>query len=149
MTDTDDLTADDLEQLAQSLAVDGSLGRADTLRVVEVLRALARERKIWLWFATDLVTELQIATDLLGFDHERHREIQLAAVATSFADGRKRMDLVERIKSFEQSRDPDRPPNSAPDQRARSPGRCSTRVGNRDRSVRRADQMGRDSCRSR
>jgi len=45
MTDADDLTADDLEQLAQSLAVDGSLGRADTLRIVEVLRALAAARR--------------------------------------------------------------------------------------------------------
>ena len=43
--DADNLTADDLEQLAQSLAVDGSLGRADTLRVVEVLRALAAGRR--------------------------------------------------------------------------------------------------------
>jgi hypothetical protein len=45
MTDTADLTADDLDQLAQSLAIDGSLGRADTLRVVDVLRALAAARR--------------------------------------------------------------------------------------------------------
>ena len=45
MTDADDLTADELDQLAQILAVDGSLGRADTLRVVEVLRALAATRR--------------------------------------------------------------------------------------------------------
>ena len=38
-------TADELDQLAQSLAIDGSLGRADTLRVVEVLRALAAARR--------------------------------------------------------------------------------------------------------
>ena len=43
--DADHLTADDLDQLAQSLAVDGSLGRVDTLRVVEVLRALAAARR--------------------------------------------------------------------------------------------------------
>lgn len=45
MTDADDLTADELDQLAQSLAVDGSLGRADTLRVVDLLRALAAARR--------------------------------------------------------------------------------------------------------
>ena len=46
MTDpADTLTADDLEQLAQSLAIDGSLGLADTLRVVGVLRALAAVRR--------------------------------------------------------------------------------------------------------
>ena len=46
MTDNaDNLTADDLEQLAQSLAVDGSLGRADTLKVVDALRALAALRR--------------------------------------------------------------------------------------------------------
>jgi hypothetical protein len=43
--DADDLTADELEQLAQSLAVDGSLRRADTLRVVDVLRAVAKVRR--------------------------------------------------------------------------------------------------------
>jgi len=43
--DADNLTDDDLEQLAQSLAVDGSLGRADTLRVVDALKALAAERR--------------------------------------------------------------------------------------------------------
>jgi hypothetical protein len=43
MTDTaDTLTADELDQLAQSLAIDAALGRADTLKVVEVLRELAR-----------------------------------------------------------------------------------------------------------
>jgi hypothetical protein len=45
MPDADDLTAGELEQLAQSLAIDGSLGRADTLRVVDVLRALAATRR--------------------------------------------------------------------------------------------------------
>ena len=39
--DADNLTDDDLKQLAQSLAVDGSLGRADTLRVVDASQALA------------------------------------------------------------------------------------------------------------
>lgn len=42
MTDAYDLAADELDQLTQSLAIDGLLGRADTLRVVEVLRALAK-----------------------------------------------------------------------------------------------------------
>ena len=45
MIDADDPIADEYDQLAQSLAVDGSLARADTLRVVEVLRALAAERR--------------------------------------------------------------------------------------------------------
>ena len=45
MTDDHEPTADELDQLAQSLAVDGSLGRADTLRIVEVLRALAAARR--------------------------------------------------------------------------------------------------------
>jgi hypothetical protein len=36
MPDADDLTADELDQLAQSLAIDGSLGRADMLKVVAV-----------------------------------------------------------------------------------------------------------------
>ena len=33
------------KQIAQSLAIDGSLGRADALWVVEVLRALAAARR--------------------------------------------------------------------------------------------------------
>ena len=45
MTDENEPTADELDQLAQSLAIDGSLGRADTLRVVEVLRASAEARR--------------------------------------------------------------------------------------------------------
>ena len=45
MTDDNEPTADELDQLAQSLAIDGSLDRADTLRVVEVLRALAAARR--------------------------------------------------------------------------------------------------------
>jgi hypothetical protein len=44
MTDDNEPTADELDQLDQSLAVDGSLGRADALRVVEVLRELAAAR---------------------------------------------------------------------------------------------------------
>lgn len=46
MTDhADILSADELDQLARSLAIDGRFGRADTLQVVEVLRELARERR--------------------------------------------------------------------------------------------------------
>ena len=45
MLDADNLTADELDQLAQSLAIGGSLGRADTLKVVDVLRALAAARR--------------------------------------------------------------------------------------------------------
>jgi aminodeoxyfutalosine deaminase len=36
------------------------------------------------WFATDLVHELQIASELLGVAPERHRAMQLDAVAASF-----------------------------------------------------------------
>ena len=45
MTDDNEPTAEELDQLAQSFAVDGSLGRADTLRVVDALRALAAARR--------------------------------------------------------------------------------------------------------
>jgi hypothetical protein len=47
MTDDHDATptADELEQLARSLAMDGSLGRRDALRVAEVLREVAARRR--------------------------------------------------------------------------------------------------------
>lgn len=35
-------TPDEITQIAQSLAIDGSLGRADTMLVVEILRWVAR-----------------------------------------------------------------------------------------------------------
>lgn len=38
-------TTDELNQIAQSLAIDGSLGRADALVVVEVLHWVARNRE--------------------------------------------------------------------------------------------------------
>lgn len=37
------------------------------------------------WFATDLITELQLATDHLGVDLDMHRRLQLDAVEASFA----------------------------------------------------------------
>ncbi|HSJ91135.1 MAG TPA: hypothetical protein VK917_03650 [Ilumatobacter sp.] len=44
-TDDDELTPDELEQIARSLAMDGSLGRADAQRAATVLReAAARGR---------------------------------------------------------------------------------------------------------
>jgi len=43
--DDHELTSDELEQLACSLALDGSLGRADAQRVAEVLRELAARRR--------------------------------------------------------------------------------------------------------
>ena len=45
MTDTDRPTGPELEQLAMSLAMDGSLGRRDALRVAEVLREVARRER--------------------------------------------------------------------------------------------------------
>ena len=41
MTNDDTLTADELEQLARSLAMDGSLGRYDAQRVADVLPEVA------------------------------------------------------------------------------------------------------------
>ena len=45
MTDDDLPTAVELEQLARSLAMDGSLGRDDAQVVAEVLRWVARQRE--------------------------------------------------------------------------------------------------------
>lgn len=45
MTDDDLPTAAELEQLARSLAMDGSLGRDDAQVVAEVLRWVARQRE--------------------------------------------------------------------------------------------------------
>jgi len=45
VTDADDLAADELDQLARSLAVDKSFGRADMFGVIEVLRSLAAARR--------------------------------------------------------------------------------------------------------
>lgn len=43
MDDHDDIpTADDLEQLARSLSMDGSLGRHDAQTIAEALRRMAR-----------------------------------------------------------------------------------------------------------
>lgn len=42
MTNDDDLSPDELEQLARSLSMDGSLGRNDAQRVGSALRRLAR-----------------------------------------------------------------------------------------------------------
>ena len=36
------------------------------------------------WFATDLVSELAVATDVLGVTREQHRAMQLDAVDASF-----------------------------------------------------------------
>jgi adenosine deaminase len=36
------------------------------------------------WFATDLVHELEIATEMLAVSPEQHRAMQLDAVAASF-----------------------------------------------------------------
>jgi adenosine deaminase len=49
------------------------------------------------WFATDLVTELTIATELLGVGLERQRAMQLDAVAASFMSGERRRSLAQEI----------------------------------------------------
>jgi hypothetical protein len=43
--DDDNLTADELHQLARSLAMDGSLGRHDAQRVADVLLEVAARRR--------------------------------------------------------------------------------------------------------
>jgi len=53
------------------------------------------------WFATDLVTELQIATEVFGVDHERHREMQIDAVAASFMSGGSKASVVAEIEAFD------------------------------------------------
>lgn len=52
------------------------------------------------WFATDVVTELTIATEVLGVEPERHRAMQLDAVAASFAPDGLRRSLTDEIRSF-------------------------------------------------
>jgi adenosine deaminase len=52
------------------------------------------------WFATDLVTELSIASEILGVTREQHIEMQLDAVAASFADLSTKQRLVDEIADF-------------------------------------------------
>ncbi len=49
------------------------------------------------WFATDLVHELEIATELLGVSLDRHRAMQLDAVAASFMSAEAATTLRQAI----------------------------------------------------
>lgn len=49
------------------------------------------------WFATDLVTELEIATEVLGVTLDQHRVMQLDAVAASFMSAELRDQLAPEI----------------------------------------------------
>ncbi|HEY5662641.1 MAG TPA: adenosine deaminase [Ilumatobacter sp.] len=81
----------------------------DLLQVVERLadhplpRLLAAGLRVCLntddpgWFATDLVTELVIASDLFGLDRDRHRALQLDAVDASFMGADRRAALRAEI----------------------------------------------------
>ena len=52
------------------------------------------------WFATDLVTELQIASEVLGVSPERHAAMQLDAVAASFMSSEMAAALHQDITDF-------------------------------------------------
>lgn len=52
------------------------------------------------WFATDLITELTIATDVLGVTLEQHRAMQLDAVAASFMSAESRAALTSAITGY-------------------------------------------------
>ncbi len=49
------------------------------------------------WFATDLTTELRLATEHLGVGREQHRAMQLDAVAASFMPNAARTNLAREI----------------------------------------------------
>lgn len=52
------------------------------------------------WFATDLVTELTIASDLFDVDRAQHRSMQLDAVAASFMPSDAKRLLTSQIENF-------------------------------------------------
>ena len=52
------------------------------------------------WFATDLITELTIAGDVLGVTLEQHRAMQLDAVEASFLSDTKRATLRAEIVDY-------------------------------------------------
>ena len=53
------------------------------------------------WFATDLVTELTIASDLFGLDRARHRAMQLDAIDASFMSAEAKATLASEIAAFD------------------------------------------------
>ena len=52
------------------------------------------------WFATDLVTELEIASEVLGVSLEQHRAMQVDAVAASFMPSTAKQLLTSQIENF-------------------------------------------------
>jgi aminodeoxyfutalosine deaminase len=54
------------------------------------------------WFDTDLITELEIASDL-GVDHDAHLGMQRAALAASFAPASVRRTIAEELDAYERS----------------------------------------------
>ena len=52
------------------------------------------------WFATDLVSELVIATDVLGVSLEDHRRMQLDAISASFLPAASAMALATEVAAF-------------------------------------------------
>ncbi len=54
------------------------------------------------WFATDLVTELTIASELLGVTLDQHRAMQLDAIAASFMTSERRTALQAEVTAYKQ-----------------------------------------------
>ena len=52
------------------------------------------------WFATDLVHELSVASEVLGVTREQHVAMQLDAVAASFAEHATKQRIVDQIATF-------------------------------------------------
>jgi aminodeoxyfutalosine deaminase len=52
------------------------------------------------WFATDLVTELTLATDHLGVSHDGHRSMQLAAADAAFMPDALRRAFVDEVLAY-------------------------------------------------
>ncbi len=53
------------------------------------------------WFATDLVTELAIASERFGWDHHQHRAAQLDAVDASLADDSLKRQIAGELTDFD------------------------------------------------
>jgi len=52
------------------------------------------------WFATDLVTELRIASEVLGVDQETHLGMQLDAVKASYASDAQKATIAAELDTF-------------------------------------------------
>lgn len=53
------------------------------------------------WFATDLVTELRIGSDVLGIDQDTHVGMQLDAVRASYATVAQKVSITSELESFQ------------------------------------------------